>query len=215
MHRTALAIGHSSLATCQTHTESDRASFGQMGRRTEKLANNTLDGSTSENGERMTPIRGNDAVILLDRTLHAHRNSLLSNCKMAESANELGLVQRVGSHFHAAHCCHLAVHLDEPIFRNIDLERRGVAAMRVERLLVQLQCERLRARGRESLEKLGSISRGLDRARQSRSLQMPLTKTFWVYIVLTRRRGARRDVTRRAAIVGEVWADSLGIFRGR
>lgn len=60
---------------------------------------------------------------------------------MAEPADELGLVERVGGHLHAAHGLHLLVHRQELIPGDLDLEVGGVAEVGLEGVLVELDGE--------------------------------------------------------------------------
>ena len=69
--------------------------------------------------------------------------SYLTNGEMAEATDELRLVERVGSHLHATHGVHRLVHPEELIFRDLNLERWWVDAVTAERLIVQLNGERL------------------------------------------------------------------------
>lgn len=60
----------------------------------------------------MTSVCSDDAVVLINRALHAHGDSFLTDGKVTEPTDELGLVQSIGGHLHAAHCGHLTVHVD-------------------------------------------------------------------------------------------------------
>lgn len=60
---------------------------------------------------------------------------------MAEAADELGAVESVCALLHATHEGHLAVHLDETIFGDLNLKLGRLRAIRVERVLVKLDGE--------------------------------------------------------------------------
>jgi hypothetical protein len=68
----------------------------------------------------------------MNRGARDQGNTYLTNCKMAETTDELRLVERVGSHFHPAHRRHLAVHLKEAILGDLDLKAGTVQVVRVE-----------------------------------------------------------------------------------
>lgn len=66
---------------------------------------------------------------------------------MAETADELGLVERVGSHLHTTHEDHVLVHADEHVLGDLDLKPWGIGLVAMEGVLVQLNGERLSVRG--------------------------------------------------------------------
>lgn len=66
---------------------------------------------------------------------------------MAETTNQLGLVQSVCSHFHSSHSCHLLVHLKELGLGDLNLKRRQITVVGVERVLMKFHCEWLSVRG--------------------------------------------------------------------
>ncbi|WVZ10150.1 hypothetical protein V8G54_014680 [Vigna mungo] len=52
-------------------------------------------------------VGGDDAVLSGDAGLHTHGDGFLAVVEVAESADEFGLVERVGSDLHAAHEGHV------------------------------------------------------------------------------------------------------------
>lgn len=56
---------------------------------------------------------------------------------MAETANELGLVKTVRSHFHASHDDHALVHIDELLLGDVNFEGRNIAVVGLEGFLVK------------------------------------------------------------------------------
>lgn len=56
----------------------------------------------------------------------------LSDGKVAETTDELGLVKRVGGLLHLAHPGHVGVHLEKLVLRDLDIERGRVATVAVE-----------------------------------------------------------------------------------
>ena len=79
---------------------------------------------------------------------------------MAETANELLLVQSIRRHLHAPHGVHGLVHPEELILSDFDIERRCVGVVRMERVFVQLDAEW--ARVRSVVRELGGIGRRLE-----------------------------------------------------
>lgn len=65
----------------------------------------------------------------------------LANGKMAETTDELALVQRVGGLLHAAHRDHVLVHFDEAVFGNVDIEGRGVGVKSSKGVFMKLDRE--------------------------------------------------------------------------
>lgn len=111
---------------------SPERTHGWRGGRTEKLSDNTLDGSSPENGEGVASVRGDDPVLTVDGRGHTNRDGLLSDGKVAESSDELGLVKHVASLLHLSHRGHLGVHVDEEVLGDLDGRGRRVASVRVE-----------------------------------------------------------------------------------
>ncbi len=60
---------------------------------------------------------------------------------MAETTDELALVQRISGLLHATHCDHLPVHFDEAVFGDLDVKRRGVSVESPERVFMKLDRE--------------------------------------------------------------------------
>ncbi|KAG5521065.1 hypothetical protein RHGRI_033578 [Rhododendron griersonianum] len=56
----------------------------------------------------MIPVRRDDAILPGDRGLHPDGDGLLAVVEVAEAADELGLVERVGGDLHPAHGGHVA-----------------------------------------------------------------------------------------------------------
>ena len=80
-------------------------------RLTHQFRQNTLDGTASQYGESVTPVRSDDPIVSINRILHPDRNSLLTDSKMTETSDHLLLVQRIGSLFHPSHS-HLTISTD-------------------------------------------------------------------------------------------------------
>jgi hypothetical protein len=70
----------------------------------------------------MATIRGDDSVFWGNSAFQADTDGFLANSKMAETSNKLVLVKLVSGHFHSTHCLHLAVHVNEAVFGNSDLQ---------------------------------------------------------------------------------------------
>ena len=64
---------------------------------------------------------------------------------MAETTDELALVERIGRLLHATDGDHLFVHFEEAVFGNLDVKRRGFGVMTPERVFMKLDGERSRA----------------------------------------------------------------------
>jgi hypothetical protein len=60
---------------------------------------------------------------------------------MAETTNELALVQCISGLLHATHCDHLLVHFKEAVFGDLDIKGRGVGVKRSERVLMKFDRE--------------------------------------------------------------------------
>ena len=60
---------------------------------------------------------------------------------MAESSDELSLVQCISRHLHPPHRRHLLVQIDEEVFRDGDLEGRHVAIVGIKRLFMKCEVE--------------------------------------------------------------------------
>lgn len=88
----------------------------------------------------------------------------LTNGKMAETTDELLLVERVGRLLHTTDDGHLLVPLKKVLLRDLDIEAGRVRPVPAERVLMQLDREGLRV-GRVLVE-LGSIGRCLDCPRE-------------------------------------------------
>lgn len=91
----------------------------------------------------MASVRSDELVDGGDSTLNTNGHGLLANGEMAETADELGLVQSVGGHLHTAHGGHVAVHANELFLGDLDVERRHVAPVRDERVGMESECEGL------------------------------------------------------------------------
>ena len=70
----------------------------------------------------------------------------LSDGQVAEPADELLLVERIRRHLHPAHGVHGLVHPEELILGHLDLERGRLGAVRMERVVVELDREGRRVR---------------------------------------------------------------------
>lgn len=81
---------------------------------------------------------------------------------MAETADELLLVERVGGHLHAPHGLHGLVHVKQLILGGLDLEAGRVGEVATEGVLVQLDGERLGVVG--VVRERGRVRRRLDPA---------------------------------------------------
>lgn len=65
----------------------------------------------------------------------------LTGAQVTETADELGLVQTVGSHLHASHGDHAPVHPNELLLGDLDIERGGIAVVGLERALVEVDAD--------------------------------------------------------------------------
>lgn len=148
MHRTTLTERHTVLSA-------------------HELGNDALDGTTSEDGESVASVRGDNPVLAGDGGLHADGNGFLADGKVAEASDKLLLVKGVGGLLHSSHldlrgvshCSpstmqarlfalldpqktyHGAVHVDQLVLGDGGLGRRGIASVRVERVGVELDLE--------------------------------------------------------------------------
>lgn len=131
----------------------------------------------------------------------------LTNSQVAEPANQLGLVQRIGSHLHPAHGGHLAVHLEELALGDLDIEAGGVAVVCLEGVFMELEGEGLAVGVRGRAGELGEVGGGGDAAE---------AQGLWT----RETRGKRKDVIRLARmLVKTEWTeederdDVAGSFR--
>lgn len=97
---------------------------------------------------------------------------------MAETADELGLVEGVRSHLHTTHGLHLPVHGQEVITSDLYLEVGLFALVGAERVLMKTDGEGMGWVGRRLLE-LGSVSRSLDAAQTELRLESSEYKQQW------------------------------------
>jgi len=102
----------------------------------------------------------------------------LANSQMAETADELGLVEGVRSHLHTTHGLHLPVHGQEVITSDLYLEVGLFALVSAERVLMKTDGEGMGWVGRRLLE-LGSVSRSLDAAQTELRLESSEYKQQW------------------------------------
>lgn len=65
----------------------------------------------------------------------------LANSEMAETTDELALVQCISRLLHATHCDHLLVHFEETVFGDFNVKGRGVGVERSERIFMKLDRE--------------------------------------------------------------------------
>lgn len=86
-------------------------------------------GPAAAKEEAVVAVGRDDAVLLGDRRLHADRNRLLPVVEVAEPADQLRLVERVGRDLHAPHRRHVAEEGHELPGRGLDGARRGVASV--------------------------------------------------------------------------------------
>jgi hypothetical protein len=161
-------------------------SMGHPGLAPQKLGNNTLDGTATHDSEGMAAVRGDDTVILGDTMLQTDGNGFLygthqtssarqchdrtwnhstnlADSEMAEAADELGLVEGVGGHLHAAHGRHLPVHRQQLGLGDLHVEVGGVAEVGAEGLFMELEGDGLRE-VRGQVAQLGGVGRRLDAA---------------------------------------------------
>ena len=90
---------------------------------------------------------------------------------MAETTDELLLVERICGHLHAAHDGHLPVHVDELVLGNLDIEARSVRSVSAEGVFMELDHEGLGVRG--TFVQLGRVRRGLDGSHERLKPQTP------------------------------------------
>jgi hypothetical protein len=125
-------------------------------RLTHELGENTLNRTTSQDGESVASVRSDDSVISINSSLHTDRDGLLTNSQVTESSDQLLLVQGIGGLLHSPHgdltlvqhgttrrvsSYHLSVQLNELVLADLDLWGRGITSVRVERFWVQLDLE--------------------------------------------------------------------------
>ena len=60
---------------------------------------------------------------------------------MAETTDELALVQRISGLLHATHRDHLLVHFEEAVLGDLDIEARDVGVVGSERILMEFDQE--------------------------------------------------------------------------
>ena len=104
------------------------------------------------------------AVLQVQRS----RRTYLTNGKMAETTDELLLVERVGGLLHATNDSHLLVPLEEVLLGDLDVEAGSVRPVPVEGVLMELDRERLGVR--RVLVELRGVRGRLDRARRREGL---------------------------------------------
>lgn len=68
-----------------------------------QLGNDTLDGTTSEDGKSVASVRGDNSVLVGDGGLHTDGNGFLADGKVAETPDKLLLVKGVGGLLHSSH----------------------------------------------------------------------------------------------------------------
>lgn len=61
---------------------------------------------------------------------------------MAETADKLGLIKGISSHFHPAHRLHVLVHFQELILFHLNLKRWSLASICAEGLLMKFYSKR-------------------------------------------------------------------------
>jgi hypothetical protein len=60
---------------------------------------------------------------------------------MAETTDELAVVQGISGLLHAMHCDHLLVHFEEAVFGDLDVKRRGIGVESSEGVFMKLDRE--------------------------------------------------------------------------
>ena len=131
---------------------------------THQFRQDPLDRPPSHYRKRVTPISGDDLVLSIDRRFHANGDCFLADGEVAEPADELLLVERVGSLFHPAHLSlceasarsegtpgkmevvwrrtdHLLIQVHQDVLAHFGVERGSVASVRVEGVLGELNLE--------------------------------------------------------------------------
>ena len=66
---------------------------------------------------------------------------------MTETTNQLLLVHRISSHLHPSHNLHVFVHGEQPILGHLHLQTRRVSPVRLKRIFMESNGERLGVRG--------------------------------------------------------------------
>lgn len=89
------------------------------------------------------------------------REDYLTDCEMAEPADELCLVEGICGHFHAAHELHVLVHFKELVLLNLYFKGRCVAFVTTEGVFVKLDGEGLGMVSDDVLQ-LSGVGRGCD-----------------------------------------------------
>jgi hypothetical protein len=139
---------------------------------TQEFADDPGDGSTTHDGERVTAVGGDDAVLWLNGIFQTDRNGFLSkssiqgskmstskgfivylsDSQMAEAANHLGLVEGIGGLFHTAHRGHLLVNVQQLDLGHLHLEFGWIALVGAIRVFMDFDLERLRRVGGRFME---------------------------------------------------------------
>lgn len=128
---------------------------------------------------------------------------------MAETTDELALVERIGRLLHATHGDHLFVHFEEAVFGNLDVKTRGVGVMTPERVFMKLDGEWSRAILWYWLCELCRVGRGLQRACKPLigSVRTYVDKKRFFYLLTEKRpvdfRGRRERSRAREAMRGK------------
>lgn len=78
---------------------------------------------------------------------------------MAETADKLGLVETVRGHLHTSHGDHGLVHTDKLLLGDVNLKSGGIAVVRLERVLVEINADVAGSRGGKGANGLKRVDR--------------------------------------------------------
>ena len=109
----------------------------------QQLTDDRPNRTTAHHSETVAAISSDDLVLAVDSVLNTNSNSLLAGGQVAETTNLLLLVQAIGSHLHATHGDHVAVHLLQLILGGLQGVRRRVELVGLEALVGETNGERL------------------------------------------------------------------------
>mmetsp|Transcript_11395 Transcript_11395/g.23821 ORF Transcript_11395/g.23821 Transcript_11395/m.23821 type:complete len:406 (+) Transcript_11395:273-1490(+) len=97
-----------------------------------QLSHDLVHGATTAKVGAVVTVRGDDGVFLVKSSLHANADGLLAVIQVAETADELALVQDIGSDLHAAEQVHSGEHVKKLALGGLDGGGRRVDLVRGE-----------------------------------------------------------------------------------
>mmetsp|Transcript_7944 Transcript_7944/g.18625 ORF Transcript_7944/g.18625 Transcript_7944/m.18625 type:complete len:248 (-) Transcript_7944:107-850(-) len=107
------AVAAEEVSIRLVHVHRSALTLGAALRLTEQLAQHALNRVAARELLAVIAVRRDQAVVEGRRRLHADDNGLLAVVKVAETLDELGLVQRVARNLHPSHLEHQLVHVQQ------------------------------------------------------------------------------------------------------